>query len=74
MDNCSAIMEISSELGLGFYRDQRDKGWSGEERNRVKNCGWGTDIPRKQDRTINGSKALESDLDGILNLLLTVCP
>lgn len=25
MDNCSAIMEISSELGLGFYRD-RGKG------------------------------------------------
>lgn len=22
MDNCSAIMEISSELGLGFYRDK----------------------------------------------------
>lgn len=22
MDNCSAIMEISSELGLGFYRDR----------------------------------------------------
>lgn len=25
MDNCSAIMEISSELGLGFYRNQRDR-------------------------------------------------
>lgn len=22
MDNCSAIMEISSELGLGFYREE----------------------------------------------------
>lgn len=22
MDNCSAIMEISSELGLGFFRDK----------------------------------------------------
>lgn len=22
IDNCSAIMEISSELGLGFYRDK----------------------------------------------------
>ena len=25
MDNCSAIMEISSELGLGFYRNQKDR-------------------------------------------------
>lgn len=32
MDSCSAIMEISSELGLGFYRDQRDRVWSGGKR------------------------------------------
>lgn len=63
MDNCSAIMEISSELGLGFYRDQRDRGLSGGERNRVKNRGWGTDVPEKQDRTIDASKALEADLE-----------
>ena len=49
MDNCSAIMDISSELGLGFYTDRSERGWS-EERNRVKNRQWGTDVPRKQDR------------------------
>jgi hypothetical protein len=45
MDNCSAIMEISSELGLGFCRDK------------------GTEcvqsVPKKQDRTIHGSKDLD---------------
>lgn len=37
MDSCSAIMAISSELGLGFCRDQRRTGGSG--RSRVKNRG-----------------------------------
>lgn len=57
MDNCSAIMEISSELGFGFYRDRKDRVWS-----RKGTQGWGTEVPKKQDTTIHGSKALESDL------------
>lgn len=40
MDNCSAIMEISSELGLGFYRNQRAES-SGGEGNRTRIEGGG---------------------------------
>lgn len=36
MDSCSAIMEISSELGLGFYRNRRD----GVVRRRRESQGW----------------------------------
>lgn len=73
MDNCSAIMEISSEVGLGFYRDRRKREWS-EEGSRVKNWGWETDVSWKQDKTTNGSKALGSYLGWNTLSSLPVCP
>lgn len=61
MDNCSAIMEISSELGLGFYRNQRGRVIR-RRREQDQELKVGERCSRKQDRIIDGAKALESDL------------
>ena len=61
MDNCSAIMEISSELGLGFYRNQRGRVIR-RRREQDQESKVGERCSRKQDRIIDGAKALESDL------------